>query len=462
MYFEDQNKQSIIAAGRLLTEAGLIEYFRRVREAIPNPYEPWITLQLGERSKANLFYELLHLGKPISVHNTDISDAELKVLQEAHLVDIADGYIVRNFKLACFDNWLCVSDAPADANSVVYIGDDSFIFSEFVSTVEPGRTGLDMGFGSGISSVALAEKCETIIAFDVVPACIEAGQMTALLNDCKASVNFTISDIESFKPPRLFDVIIGNPPGVPVPPGFKYSSAGLGGPDGLKFVRLFIRRAFEWSSSRGQIKMRFQSIGDHRGPYILQFIRDLAEQLNFDVEITIDSTIPIEVRTALSVMNVLKLSPELVMEEVFELFDCHIKSLGATTYATMLMTAKRSNVYRYRLNGPAVDLSFDKLENLPFTSRNLVDVATAEHSFVEIAKKLPNIFYLLANNELIEVTKDAIVGIRSFLRDEALSERSIFDNFFTKTSFNNELRRRALMLPFLAAVRALRGNWNQY
>jgi hypothetical protein len=451
MHIDELTAPQVEYARKLLIDAGLIEFFNRMRRDIRNHYEPWLKIKANESSLASTLYELSHLGELIPIGSPRISEEDINILRYAGLIDVRGNEIVRKVKLSCFSNWLCVADSPSDGNSSVYIGDDSLIFSEFISKGEYAESGLDMGFGSGISSVALAERCKDVTAFDVVPQCIEAGKLTAMLNGCENSIRFFNSDITRFTPPRRYDVIIGNPPGVPVPQGFQYSPAGFGGPDGLEFVGLFIQRAFDWCSVNGQVKMRFQSVGDEQEPFILPYVREWADSHNFDVEVTIDSTIPIEVRTALSVRNVLKLSPELIIRDVFRRFDDHMDSIGATTYSTILMTAKRSNGHKFESIGPPIDFSFNNTELSSLDSINSENVMIA---FNEIIERLPNIFYLLEENGEIEIVRAAITSIRVCLL-KGSCPRTVFDDVFKFNYYNSEFGRRALMLPFLAAVRAM-------
>jgi methylase of polypeptide subunit release factors len=103
-----------------------------------------------------------------------------------------------------------------------------------------GKRVLDIGTGdSGILAIhAAALGAREVIGLDVDGTAVRGAQLSAKLNGFGGRVKFRRLGIQRYKPSVKFDVIISNPPQMPVPTC--RSQHDDGGPDGRKYIRHII------------------------------------------------------------------------------------------------------------------------------------------------------------------------------------------------------------------------------
>jgi hypothetical protein len=246
------------------------------------------------------------------------------------------------FELTAHRGLIAARDRPRGSlRGGVHIGEDSLRFAEAVLGVAPRGSALDVGCGSGISSCALGRTCEQVHAIDVVEACLDATTLSMGLNGMGGKALVSLAQLDAYEPPQRFDCAIGNLPGVPVPPGLHYPPDGAGGPDGLELMRLFLERC-ETSllSERGIAIMRFQSLGDERGPLLLSELRELAPRARWDISVMTESRIPASVRAALTAHHALPVNPGIEPLRMLARADAHLADLGHHEYYASTLFAR--------------------------------------------------------------------------------------------------------------------------
>jgi release factor glutamine methyltransferase len=93
-----------------------------------------------------------------------------------------------------------------------------FLTSEFMvqaldeKIIPPGSRVLDMGTGSGIGAVFVAQWADQVVAVDVNPAAVRCARINVLLNELDACVQVKQSDLFAALSGERFDVILFNPP----------------------------------------------------------------------------------------------------------------------------------------------------------------------------------------------------------------------------------------------------------
>jgi len=91
---------------------------------------------------------------------------------------------------------------------------DSCLFGAWVANTSiPAKKILDIGAGTGLLGMMLAQKHDTKIeAIEIESGCFE--QLKENIENCKWSNNFNLhlGDIREYKPSNQFDLIISNPP----------------------------------------------------------------------------------------------------------------------------------------------------------------------------------------------------------------------------------------------------------
>jgi SAM-dependent methyltransferase len=305
-----------------------------------NRFEPWISTPMLGGDAAGRLMELLHIGRPVPRCGLDDTLVERLCANDCARV-VEDSLQPGRWRLNAYHGIIAARDATAgEAGSAVYIGEDSLRFVDVVSGLPAGRRGLDVGCGSGISSVALARSAEHVLGIDVLDECAEATLRTAALNGVEERVEAFSADFFSLAARREFDRVAANLPGVPVPPGIAYSAAGDGGPDGLARIRAFLAQCLDWCGAGAIVAMRFQSIGDDREPRVLRELREFAGKHRCDVDVVADSRIPIELRSAQTTYNAAPLNPDLTPHEILAAVDDHMRHLGASAYYSSSLVAR--------------------------------------------------------------------------------------------------------------------------
>jgi hypothetical protein len=188
----------------------------------------------------------------------------------------------------------------------VYVGEDGVRFVRSIRMAPVLGRVFEAGSGSGVATVALAASATSVTAVDTVPACAEATRHTADLNGVGERVVTLATPLENYVVSEPFDCVAANLPGVPVPSGLAYPSAGNGGPDGLAVTRDLLAHLGELlapassSALQPRIVMRLQSPGGDDEPHALGDIRAAARQHHLDMLVVVDSVMPGAVRSLLT------------------------------------------------------------------------------------------------------------------------------------------------------------------
>jgi SAM-dependent methyltransferase len=363
-------------AGFELRRRYVPERIEGARQRSPHAFEPWLAPAAVDGPPiGDPLTELLHLDALFATEparGAATSDALsprdpcLRSLHRAGLIArTPDAWRLRSHYLTAFRGLLAVGDHPLlPSLSGVYLGEDGLRLADRILGAPPCRRALDVGSGSGITTVALARVAQRVDAIDVDAACVRATRITAALNGVAPRIRAqradAITDLSSTDAP--YDLIAANPPGVPVPPALSYPGAGNGGEDGLAVIRSILRHAPSLLGRHGRLLMRFEAIGDDRGPYLL---RDPDRHADADADrssdrdpdpdpdpdnldtaaplartVFVESQIAMAARSAISARWAAPLNPHLSPAALLEAFDRHAAELNATRFYTCSLLAR--------------------------------------------------------------------------------------------------------------------------
>jgi hypothetical protein len=361
--------------GALLAHTSFAERVEAARRAGFATYQPW---PLGDDEAADMesstgpvvlggrggrpagkdgvgaaLFGLLHRGGAQREHFDAPLWSDLCALDLA-----AEAGAQGKWELTAYRNVIAARDRPRGGRrGQVHIGEDSLRFAEFIMGVAPRGVALDVGSGSGISTCALGRTCTQVHAIDVVEECLDATALSMGLGGMGAKALVSYAGLDAFEPPLAYDCAVGNLPGVPVPPGLEYPPDGAGGPDGLALMRLFLERCqASLVGAGGTVIMRFQSLGDERGPLLLDELRELAPRAHWDISVMTESRIPAEVRAALTAHHALPVNPDADAHEMLAHTDRHLADSGyGEYYASTLVARPGSGTVTYNnLSGPSL------------------------------------------------------------------------------------------------------------
>lgn len=416
--------------GELLARTCFAERVEAARVGGFATYEPWPPVQDGGHGGGlgEDLWRLAHLGIVERERFGDALWADLCAIDlvgngspafgdenPAHPEPVHPARAGR-FELTAHRSLIAARDRPrGSARGGVHIGEDSLRFAEAILGVAPRGVALDVGCGSGISTCALGRTCEQVHAIDVVEVCLDATALSMGLNGMGGKASVSLAQLDVYEPPQRFDCAIGNLPGVPVPPGLHYPPDGAGGPDGLELMRLFLERCQSSLLGEGGIAiMRFQSLGDDRGPLLLDELRELAPRAGWDISVMTESRIPASVRAALTAHHALPVNPGIEPLDMLARADAHLADLGHHEYyASTLFARPASGGPGGGLDwGPGgrgsliyTDLSGPSLVGRTLRLARSVDVAELTGSAIPAyygrAHDLPDSFFELGSLEFI-------------------------------------------------------------
>jgi len=131
--------------------------------------------------------------------------------------------------------------------------EDSYLMIKSINTKDY-RNALEIGVGSGIISLNLAKKLDHVFACDINPFALRLSKKNATLNSIKNLYLFSSNLFSSIKKESFFDLIIFNPPYLPVetPPENFLDLSYNGGLDGGEYIRMFLNNFGSFLSHNGQ------------------------------------------------------------------------------------------------------------------------------------------------------------------------------------------------------------------
>ena len=141
-----------------------------------------------------------------------------------------------------------------------------------------GDVVLDMGTGTGFLALLAAIKAKKVLGVDVNPRAIEVARENALLNNIK-NVEFRVSDLFSDIEGEVFDLIIFNPPYLPVDELDMLGRSWSGGSKGLGVIKRFLKSAPDYLKEGGGIRLLVSSLND------LDELREILNEKKFRFEI---------------------------------------------------------------------------------------------------------------------------------------------------------------------------------
>lgn len=143
--------------------------------------------------------------------------------------------------------------------------DDTFFFADNLNVKEKERV-IDLGTGCGFLGIIAAKKASKVIAVDINPYAVHCAKMNAKLNEVNNKMFFLQGDLfSSIKTGTFFDLILFNPPYLPIEPKDNFSwieLAWAGGLNGRQVIQRFINDAPKYLERKGKILLLQSSLSD--------------------------------------------------------------------------------------------------------------------------------------------------------------------------------------------------------
>lgn len=137
--------------------------------------------------------------------------------------------------------------------------EDSFLLANNLK-VDRGGTVLDVGTGVGILGLLAAVKAGQVLAIDINPYALSVSKENARLNKIE-NIEFRASDLFDNIDER-FDLIVFNPPYLPVKDEGLLESSWSGGEKGGELINRFIDSVSRYLEPGGSFEMLVSSLND--------------------------------------------------------------------------------------------------------------------------------------------------------------------------------------------------------
>lgn len=168
--------------------------------------------------------------------------------------------------------------------------EDTFLLANNLD-VHEGERVLELGTGCGLLAILAAKAGARVLATDVNLTALKCARKNARAHDVKKRIEFRLGDLFEPVNDERFDLIIFNPPYLPVPReeelGTPLDRAWEGGPDGRAVIDRFLDELPEHLGPRGRILLVQSSLSN-----VKKTVRQLEEK-GFEVEI-VSKKLPFE------------------------------------------------------------------------------------------------------------------------------------------------------------------------
>ena len=239
--------------------------------------------------KTRVFIQLFHLKNKIrildarSILGPDVVDDLLKL----KLVITKGSYVEAQYKIASLLNCYFLYEHDPSPHEFAYLGPDSYILAKNLPfNFNPSKI-LDLCSGTGIQAILLAKSAKRIIGIELSPAAVNVSQFNVVLNNVEDKVKILHGDL--YKPVKnvKFDLIVSNPPSIPVPDTLKYPICGRGGEDGSLVLKNIFNNISNYMTKNAVGLITGFTLGDHRYPFILDFFRKVSKREKLDIHILV-------------------------------------------------------------------------------------------------------------------------------------------------------------------------------
>ena len=154
----------------------------------------------------------------------------LKIISHDNGLISLSGLVLERYRGVWF-----FADAPR-FSPTLYFGYDSIGLARRLQSSPNGKA-LDLCSGPGIQALILAQGGMKTTAIDINPIASDLCELNASINGLKKTMTIVSGNLyDAVDPEERFDLIVANPPLLPIPEGVPYPFIGDGGPDGSDVV----------------------------------------------------------------------------------------------------------------------------------------------------------------------------------------------------------------------------------
>jgi hypothetical protein len=217
----------------------------------------------------------------------------------------------------------------------VYLGPESYTLANYLqrragNLPSSGRA-LDLCAGSGIAgqSIAAIRRGMLWTGVELSPQAVDAATFNAALNEVADRYTPVVGNLYEPVIGTHFQLIVANPPFIPVPADIDFPVYGDGGEDGLSVLTPMLTGLKTHLAPSGRAILYAEGLGNERGPFVLDLLERVAAS-GLTIGMTILSTMTSE-QTLFSIGRMLAVQNPPRIDQLAE-WHALFARLGATRY----------------------------------------------------------------------------------------------------------------------------------
>ncbi len=284
-----------------------------------------LTLNLPERQRVS--YEVLLLGQPIRRERLEAlwGAGLVRSLLDLGLLEPADNLRLRTANCSIVSyagRYFVVTLNPSypgsrDPDATVYMGADSLTLAGHLlgpDGTRRFRRALDLCAGSGIQAILAASFADEVQAVELNPQAAHVARFNALLNGVEDRVTVEEGNLFDAAPAGAYDLVVSNPPFIPVPAGVPFAMCGAGGEDGLVVLRPLLEGLPARLAEDGLAIIYAEGVGDAEGPFVRRLLTDQTGVEHLDVRMVVTSRLSVKGALVLRTLTLQKLKRNVPIE----------------------------------------------------------------------------------------------------------------------------------------------------
>ena len=268
-----------------------------------NPYqlEENILLKLENYNiEIQTVFKFLLLGYAMPLNEVSEDLKTIIIILHKYNIVVNDGlfYKMNNYSLISYSGYFFIVDMPSYYNNCniqkteVYIGIDTYRLSNIIPKLKNKRI-LDLCCGSGIQGITASEDNQ-VDFIEYNEKTIKITKINIMLNDIDCTNVYHSNLFEKIRD-RKYDLILSNPPFIPVPQNLDYPIAGDGGESGLETLKKIFKGLDEHLNDEGISIIIGECLGDKYGHTILETELKKIFKKNYNIQLFLNSIIPKEI-----------------------------------------------------------------------------------------------------------------------------------------------------------------------
>jgi hypothetical protein len=225
----------------------------------------------------------------------------------------------------------------------VYLGPESYTLANYLqrrsgNLPSSGRA-LDLCAGSGIAgqSIAAIRRGMLWTGVDLSPQAVEAAAFNSALNEVADRYTPVAGDLYEPVTGTHFQLIVANPPFIPVPASIDFPVYGDGGEDGLSVLTPMLTGLSSQLAPSGRAILYAEGLGNERGPFVLDLLERVAAG-GLTIGMTLLSTMTSE-QTLFSIGRMLAAQNPPRIDQLTE-WHALFARLGATRYDKYILEVR--------------------------------------------------------------------------------------------------------------------------